>query len=171
VAGNRHSTICSTFYPLRANVGAHSARSIELGERRGAHSPSVPAASGASLASESLCCSSAPSIFSLGQGNAWLRGWRLCASHQGRSRGMPCHLLSTLPRQSDRAGNPPPLVGQGGWAGRTVSSPRHGQGAEEMESSNMPRSKSRKLTNTNITPLPSTPDVVGASTDTRGFTP
>jgi hypothetical protein len=39
-----------------------------------------------------------------------------------------------------------------------------------MESSQMPRSKSRKSTKTNTMPLPSVLDVVGASTDTRGFT-
>jgi hypothetical protein len=79
-------------------------------------------------------------------------GRRLCASHQGRSRGMPHRLLSVLPRQSNRAGHPPPLVGRGGLAGRTVSSPRHGQGTEEVESLKMPNPKSRKTTKTNIAP-------------------
>jgi hypothetical protein len=84
---------------------------------------------------------------------------------------MPRRLLSMLPRQSNRVGHPPPLVERGGRGGRTISSPGHGQGTGEMESSKMSRLKSRKMRKTNIVPLPGAPDVVGASTDTERYTP
>jgi hypothetical protein len=82
--GDHHSTLRSSLHYLRGDAGAHSAWSLELGERRGARSPIVPVASGASLASERLHSGCAPNTLALGQGSVWLRGRRLYDSHQGR---------------------------------------------------------------------------------------
>jgi hypothetical protein len=169
--GYCRSAVRSSFHSLQTKARARRARSTRPGERQNACSPGVLLRGCASHATERLHGGSAFHSSALEPGSIGLRGRRLCASHEGQSRGMPRYLLSALPCQSDRVEHPPLLIGRGGLASRTISSPRHGQGTEEMESSKMTKSKSRKMTKTNIAPSYLARQMSCGCTRTLGDTP